>query len=128
MMLQIGTETWKILRAAKRAQPGAATGRDLRLIPSRKTKDGTFLDDLVEKGFLKVQSGTVPAASDDEPTQFRQKYALTTLGEEAAEHGEYEVAFAGATADTPISGVMAELLKAREAAKAPVEKTPEPAP
>ena len=47
--------TWQVLRAVKRSkQP--PTGKQLRLIPSRKTKDGTFLDGLVNEGLLQVVS------------------------------------------------------------------------
>jgi len=120
MMQQLSPETWKILRAAKRKQPQPANGRDLRLIPSRKTKDGTFLDALVKAGLIEVRSGpTARTGEDDEPAQFRQKYGLTSLGEHAAEYGEYEIEIPGATAETPVTGLMAELLKSREGGKKP---------
>jgi hypothetical protein len=123
MMQQLSPETWKILRAAKRRQPQPANGRELRLIPSRKIKDGTFLDALVKAGLLEVRSGpTAKSPDEDEPAQFRTKYGLTTLGEHAAEYGEYEIEIPGATADTPVTGLMAELLKARESTKKPVAK------
>ena len=123
MLRQIECATWKVLRAAKRAQPGAAIGRDLRVVPTRQTKDGTFLDRLVEIGLLEVRSGSpVAAISDDEPLQFRQKYALTEMGERAAEFGEYEMEIQGATEDTPVTGLMGELYKTLAAARKPRKK------
>ena len=122
MLRQIEPATWKVLRAAKRAQPGAAIGRDLRVVPTRKTKDGTFLDHLVELGLLKVQGPAVKAASEDEPAQFQQKYVLTEEGEHAAEFGEFEIEMRGATVDTPVTGLMGELFKTLAAARKPRKK------
>jgi hypothetical protein len=59
------------------------TGRLLRLIPSRKTKDGSFLTALVDEGLLERVSGTAAAPFD-------ATYALTEKGKYAAEFGEYE--------------------------------------
>jgi hypothetical protein len=86
--------TWQVLRAVKRSKK-PPTGRQLRLVPSRKTKDGTFLDELVGDGLLEVVGiDELPAGTSDQekrsPAQFRTRYKLTTLGEYAAEHGEYE--------------------------------------
>ena len=123
MLRQIECATWKVLRAAKRAQPGPIIGRELRVVPKRQTKDGTFLDSLVEIGLLEVRPGTpVAAVTDEEPLQFRQKYALTEMGERAAEFGEYEVDIPGATEDTPVTGLMGELYKTLAAARKPRKK------
>jgi hypothetical protein len=74
--------TWQILRAVKRSATPPA-GRALRLVPSRRTKDGSFLNVLVEEGLLERRTGTA-----DVP--FDATYALTDRGEHAAEYGEYE--------------------------------------
>ena len=74
--------TWQVLRTVKRAKK-PLTGRALRLIPSRKTKDGTFLNALVDEGLLARVTG-----SPDAP--FVATYSLTEKGQLAAEFGEYE--------------------------------------
>ena len=74
--------TWQVLRTAKRSKKPLA-GRALRLVPSRKTKDGSFLTALVEEGLLAFASGS---AADP----FEATYALTEKGQHAAEYGEYE--------------------------------------
>lgn len=74
--------TWQVLRTAKRSKKPVA-GRDLRLVPSRKTKDGSFLTALVADGLLAYATG-----SDADP--FEATYALTEKGQHAAEYGEYE--------------------------------------
>jgi hypothetical protein len=74
--------TWQVLRTIKRSRK-APTGRALRLIPNRKTKDGSFLTELVTEGLLTRVTG-----SADKP--FDATYALTTKGEHAAEYGEYD--------------------------------------
>jgi hypothetical protein len=56
-------------------RPRAAPG------PSRRTKDGSFLTDLVEQGLLTRATGTVAAP-------FEATYTLTERGEHAAEYGE----------------------------------------
>jgi hypothetical protein len=74
--------TWQVLRTVKRTKK-PPTGRDLRLIPSRKTKDGSFLTAMVEEGLLERVSGSATAPFD-------ATYALTEKGKYAAEYGEYE--------------------------------------
>jgi hypothetical protein len=74
--------TWQCLRVAKRCK-APPTGRLLRFAPSRKTKDGTFLNNLVDQGLLRRITGTA-----DQP--FEATYALTERGEYAAEYGECE--------------------------------------
>src|SRR5687768_57765 len=71
---------WQVLRTVKRAK-SPPTGRALRLVPSRRTKDGSFLTDLVEQGLLTRVTGTAAAPFD-------ATYALTERGEHAAEYGE----------------------------------------
>lgn len=74
--------TWQVLRAAQRsAKP--MTGRALWLTPTRATKDGGFLADLVEEGLLAFVTGTAAAPFD-------ATYALTERGQHAAEYGEYD--------------------------------------
>lgn len=65
--------TWQVLRTAKRSQSP----------PTRQSKDGSFVNELVEAGLLARVSG-----SADRP--FEATYALTALGEHAAEYGEYD--------------------------------------
>ncbi len=74
--------TWQVLRAVKRSKK-PPTGRTLRLVPSRYTKDGSFLTALVESGLLARVTGTADAP-------FEATYALTEKGTHAAEYGEYE--------------------------------------
>lgn len=82
MLMPMGTFEWQVLRAILRVSPNYPNGRQLRLVPSRRTKDGTFLTDIVNRGLIKVVS------KNKDP--FEATYALTPLGEYAAEHGEYE--------------------------------------
>ncbi|MBP3957118.1 hypothetical protein J8F10_17780 [Gemmata sp. G18] len=74
--------TWQVLRAVKRSKK-AAIGRTLRLSPTAKTKDGSFLTTLVDEGLLARVTGTAAAP-------FEATYALTEKGQHAAEYGEYE--------------------------------------
>ena len=74
--------TWQVLRTVKRSKK-PLTGRDLRLIPNRHTKDGSFLTTLVDQGLLSCVTG-----SADLP--FEATYSLTETGQHAAEYGEYE--------------------------------------
>ena len=88
---------WQILRALVRAAGKPLTGKELRLWPSRRTKDGTFLDALVSMGVLEV----VALRPEDEktrrkPQQFRTLYKLTPKGEQAAEYGECEQTYGAA--------------------------------
>ncbi len=74
--------TWQVLRTAKRSKT-PPTGRALRLVPSRRTKDGSFLTELVELGLLARATGVAAAP-------FEATYSLTERGEHAAEYGECE--------------------------------------
>jgi hypothetical protein len=74
--------TWQVLRTVKRSKK-PPSGRDLRLVPSRNTKDGSFLNILVDDGLLERLTGTATAPFD-------ATYTLTDRGEHAAEYGEYE--------------------------------------
>lgn len=73
---------WQILRAAKRSKK-PPTGRELRISPTPRTKDGSFLTVLVEEGLLAFVAGSRGAP-------FEATYALTEKGQYAAEYGEYE--------------------------------------
>lgn len=81
MLLLLNAHDWQVLRAAARAKT-PPTGRELRLVPSRRTKDGTFLGEFVTAGLLWA------VTPDADP--FAATYALTPLGAHAAEYGEYE--------------------------------------
>ena len=82
-VLPISHFTWQVLRTVKRNKK-PPTGRALRVVPSRRTKDGTFLNELVERELLSRVTGTADAP-------FEATYALTERGEHAAEYGECEM-------------------------------------
>jgi hypothetical protein len=87
---------WQVLRALARSKE-PLTGKQLRLAPTRGTKDGTFLDGLVTEGLLRVVGvddlpADAPLGRGRAPVQFRTRYELTPEGERAAEYGEYECA------------------------------------
>jgi hypothetical protein len=89
-MLPISHFTWQLLRAARRGKT-PPTGKELRVHPSRKTKDGTFLDEVVAEGLIEAVSVDSPDEKTQRlPVQFRTRYKLTAKGEYAAEYGEYE--------------------------------------
>ncbi|AWM38634.1 hypothetical protein GobsT_31860 [Gemmata obscuriglobus] len=73
---------WQVLRATKRSKK-PPTGRQLRISPTPRSKDGSFLTALVDEGLLKFVTGS-PAAP------FEATFSLTEKGEHAAEYGEYE--------------------------------------
>ena len=56
-VLPIAHFTWQVLRTAKRSKK-PPTGRTLRTVPNRRTKDGTFLTELVDLGLLDRVTGT----------------------------------------------------------------------
>ena len=92
-VMPVAHSTWQILRTAKRSRR-PVVGLDLRLVPTRKTKTGEFLTDLVRAGLLDRVSGT-------EKAPFEATYKLTALGEHAAEFGECEVPIEVLRADKP---------------------------
>lgn len=79
-LMPITHSNWQVLRTVKRSKK-PSIGRALRLSPTRGTKDGTFLNDLVEQGLLNRVSGTAESP-------FEATYTLTDLGQHAAEYGE----------------------------------------
>jgi hypothetical protein len=81
MLLPMLTFDWQVLRAVLRAA-APPTGRQLRLTPSRRTKDGTFLGEYVRAGLLRVVRAN--------PDPFKATYAMTDRGRQAAEYGEFE--------------------------------------
>jgi len=94
-LLPVTHFTWQLLRAVKRSKK-PLPGRTLRLTPTRSTKDGTFLTDLVEQGLLSRVTGTA-----DEP--FEATYTLTEQGEYAAEYGECEMPVKAKAIEPPAS-------------------------
>jgi hypothetical protein len=89
-VLPISHFSWQLLRTAKRSKV-PLTGKQLRLAPHRRTKDGTFLDDLVAEGLLELVGVDDPTEKTKKwPVQFRRRYRLTGKGEYAAEYGEYD--------------------------------------
>ncbi|MDY3555207.1 hypothetical protein R5W24_004345 [Gemmata sp. JC717] len=73
---------WQVLRATKRSKK-PPTGRQLRISPTPRSKDGSFLTALVDEGLLEFVTGSAAAPFD-------ATFALTVKGEHAAEYGEYE--------------------------------------
>lgn len=86
---------WQVLRAVKRSKT-PPIGRALRLVPSRRTKDGSYLTELVDQGLLRRVTGTAAAP-------FEATYALTERGEHAAEYGECETPLKGRVVEAPIA-------------------------
>ena len=82
-VLPVAHFTWQVLRTLKRSKK-PSVGRSLRIVPSRRTKDGSFLTELVDQGLLTRMSGTAA-----EP--FDATYTLTERGEYAAEYGECDM-------------------------------------
>lgn len=82
MEVALSPMDWRILRQVLRGRK-PTPGTQLRLDMSRRTKDGTFLTDLVRLGLLQV--------AEPGGTPFAATYTLTDLGRHAAEYGTYEV-------------------------------------
>jgi hypothetical protein len=117
---------WQLLRVLARAEAARQappTGRELRLVPTRQTFDGTFLDRLVGAGLIEVAAKPTPPADgkENEPAQFRTRYRLTDRGRQAAEYGEYDKPFTPQAKD--VSGRIAEL-RADAGAKSGGKKKP----
>lgn len=89
MRWNLNAGDWRVLRLAMRVNDDngrqGCDGRSLRIDMSRKTKDGSFLTRLVDRGLLQI----VKKAPDD-GTPFDATYAVTPGGEKAAEYGWYE--------------------------------------
>ena len=85
MEVPISHSDWRVLRQVLRSRR-PAPGGTLRLDMSRRTKDGVFLDVLVQFGLLCV---VTPG-----DTPFDATYTLTDRGKHAAEFGVYEVEWA----------------------------------
>jgi hypothetical protein len=79
-VLPVTHNQWQVLRAVKRSRK-PPLGRELRLSPTRGTKDGSFLTNMVRLGLLERPTGT-------EKDPFEATYALTERGKHAAEYGE----------------------------------------
>ena len=94
-LLPVTHFTWQILRVVKRSKK-PSLGRTLRLTPTRNTKDGTFLTELIEQGLLTRVTGTA-----DKP--FDATYSLTEQGEHAAEYGECEMPVKAKAVEPPTS-------------------------
>lgn len=87
--------TWQTLRVLARNGNAPVPGKLLRVDRSRRSKDGTFLDELVTMGLLEVVTPAEPLkptfrGSAVEPVQFRTTYRLTPAGLETADTGEFE--------------------------------------
>ncbi len=88
MIFPITHATWQQLRVLARAKGRSILGRDIRIVPTRLTKTGEFLDQLIADGLIQRTSDKPVAGR--EPEQFRTAYILTEKGKHAAEYGEYE--------------------------------------
>jgi hypothetical protein len=84
MQVAVSHGDWQVLRQVLRSRK-PSVGSSLRLTLNRRTKDGTFLTDLVRMGMLKVES----KAKDP----FEATYSLTERGRHAAEYGVFEIDF-----------------------------------
>ncbi len=74
MLMPMNAFEWQVLRKVLRDDDGGGTlGRELRLIPSRRTKDGSFLMWFVAAGLLRVYAGRM---SDP----FDARFKLTEVG------------------------------------------------
>jgi hypothetical protein len=128
VLVAINHFSWQVLRVLARAEAARQpppVGRELRLVPTRRTKDGTFLDELVEAGLIEVAAKpTPPLDGVDEPAPFRARYRLTALGRHAAEYGEYDKPFTPAVKElTGLAAELAEVARGRAFA-APAAKKP----
>ena len=85
MQIAVSHADWQVLRAIARGKGKPVVGTKLRVVPSRATKDGSFLTKLVDTGLLEV------VKADTDP--FEATYRLTAVGAEAAEYGLCEVDF-----------------------------------
>ena len=90
---------WQVLRAATRSKK-PPTGRALRIWPTGRTRDGSFLVRLVERGLLAFVTGGATAPLE-------ATYALTESGRHAAEYGEYEYEWARPSAVPPAVSTVA---------------------
>ena len=112
MIVAVKHSEWQTLRYLVRAESVGEhpTGRELRLNPTRFTKDGAFLDHLVARGLIAVASKPTPPerGREGEPAQFRTRYKLTKTGRHAAEYGEYDQDFTPTA--QPLTGLAAELM------------------
>lgn len=104
-VLPVAHFTWQVLRTIKRSSQ-APTGRALRLVPNRRTKDGTFLTELVDQGLLNRVAG---GAGDP----FQATYALTERGEYAAEYGECDMPVKARTIEAAAPGRAKALKKSK---------------
>jgi hypothetical protein len=93
MIRPIDHFSWQVLRTLVRAK-GPLSGKTLRVSPSRRSYDGTFLDVLVTAGLLEVArvdpAPELPPWKKPGPVQFHTLYRLTARGKEAAEFGQYD--------------------------------------
>lgn len=93
-ILPVSHYEWQVLRTVKRSKK-PPTGRALRLVPNRRTKDGSFLNEMVERGLLTRVTGT-------EQAPFEATYVLTERGEYAAEYGECEFPMKAKGVEPPV--------------------------
>jgi len=114
VLVPLAHHDWQVLRTVLRAEAAGRPplGRELRVSPTRKSKDGSFLDELVADGLLTPAGRPEGGAGDAaEPVPFRTRYTLTERGRHAAEFGEYDRPYT--PGDAPLTGKAAALVAAR---------------
>ena len=115
MIVPIKHSDWQLLRYMIRAEVDGQKplGHELRMTPTRYTKDGMFLDSLVQRGLIVVAAkptSALPGGSESEkpePAQFRARYRLTGIGRYAAEYGEFDMPYTPES--KPLVGLAAEI-------------------
>ncbi len=82
MQVNVPHLEWRVLREVGRSKK-PVVGSKLRLEMTRRTKDGSFLTNLVHQGLLKIEG----KAKDP----FEATYTLSERGKHAAEYGQFEI-------------------------------------
>lgn len=108
MLVNVPHLEWQVLRAILRHKgPGGCPGSALRIIPSRRTKNGVHLTALEKAGLIEAAGPPAPPEPDaaglgeETAEPLRTKWRLTNLGRHAAEYGEYDDGRGGLSLPTP---------------------------
>lgn len=108
MLVNVPHLEWQVLRAILRHKgPGGCPGTTLRIIPSRRTKNGVHLTALEQDGLIEAAGPPAPlgppvaGVADETSEPLRTKWRLTNLGRHAAEYGEYDDGRGGLALPTP---------------------------
>ncbi len=121
MLVNVPHLEWQVLRAILRHKgPGGCPGAVLRLVPSRRTKNGIHLTALAESGLIEAVGPPAPPAAavagvpDETAEPLRTRWRLTDQGRHAAEYGESDDGSGGLSLPTPAEFAAA---RAADAAK-----------